>query len=117
MSVILGVFSLSIFPAEGDSIVINAGSRTDNLMDGLDYIILFYAIAIAVDIALLWMFILLVLPEWEFLSGKVGRGIFTAFFALSAAALGFSFFYITVFAFLQCGDLCRLIIDADSLIN
>jgi hypothetical protein len=46
-----------------------------------------------VDIAALWMFILLVLPEWEFLSGKVGRGIITAFFALSSFA---SVFYLLI---------------------
>jgi hypothetical protein len=92
MSVIIGVFSLSILPAQGDSIVINAGPSAGG--DGLALVILLYAIVIAVDIAALWVFILLVLPEWEFLSGKVGRGIFTAFFALSSAALGFSLFYI-----------------------
>ena len=93
MSIILGVFSLSIFPAGDLIIILNAGPLTEAFTDTLVLIILFYAIAIAVDIAVLWMFILLVLPEWEFLSGKVGKVIFTAFFALSSAALVFTLFH------------------------
>jgi hypothetical protein len=71
-----------MFPGWGGALLNNAG-----------LVILFYALFIAVDIAALWMFILLVLPEWEFLSGKVGRGIFTAFFALSSFA---SVFYLLI---------------------
>ena len=90
ISVILGVFSLSIFPVWGNAALNNAGPSAD----GFAFFIPFYAESIAMEIAVLWMFILLVLPEWEFLSGKVGRGIFTAVFALSSFALVYSFSYI-----------------------
>jgi hypothetical protein len=82
MSVILGVLSLSIFPTEGGL-----------LLDSLTLVIHYYAIFIAVEIAVLWMFILLVLPEWKFLSSKPGTGIFTAFLALGSAAFVFIYFY------------------------
>jgi len=87
MACIIAAFSLYTIPTNGNALLTSEFSEATE-HSAVNFSVQFYAIVIPANFILLWLYILLVLPKWKFLSSsKIASGIFGLFwFFISACA-------------------------------
>jgi len=96
MACIIAAFSLNTIPTNGNALLTSEFSEvTEN--SAVNFSVQFYAIVIPANFILLWLYTLLVLPNWKFLSSnKITSGIFGLFWFFISACVTFWFWVIWI---------------------
>jgi len=105
MSLEIGGWFLTMIAAGNGAVLLGPSSAvllgepvnaiSDSLCGTLDSTIILFAVLIVWHVVILWIYILLVLPNWKFLSNKLVSWVFKFFsYALSlGSGVGFLTFY------------------------